>query len=338
MIIEMLSRITTAKLLLMVLFPGAAIHAPGQVISGSVIDSETGGAVGFATVYLSGTTVGTVACENGKFELDLSRYPSLPVTISSMGYTSVTLDEFSTDIALKISLSPLTYDLAEISISARSLKRERRSNLRIFREQFLGRTIYARRCAILNEEDITFNYGSDSDTLKAFGLKPLQVRNEALGYIITFYLENFEFCRINCNALYNGTFTFMEDKSDESSGSLEEGRRNIVYLGSAMHFFRSLWADDLKSQGFSVEDQQGNPLSYEDFVIIDEGHKYLLDQGGLRVYYDGFGVGTRSFLRPLKNRVLFDESGYFDPVSIMLMGEMGKQRVSDMLPLDFVPQ
>jgi hypothetical protein len=333
MVIVIFSGFGKAALLALLIFAGHEIYAPAQVIKGRVVDSESGGAVSFASVYFSGTTVGTVAGEDGKFELDISRYASMPLTISAVGFSSATLEGFSQDKHLEVFLAPLAYDIATVNISTRSLQRERRSNLKIFREQFLGKTVYARRCAILNEEDITFNYGSDSDTLKAFTLKPLVVRNDALGYIITFYLENFKYCRATGNSLYTGTFTFTED---ESSGSLEEGRRNVVYLGSAVHFFRSLWADDLNIQGFSIQDLQGNLLNYEDIVIIDEGHKYLVYQEGFRIYYDGYGIGTRSFLRPLKNRVSFDESGYFDPVAIMLMGEMGKQRVGDLLPLGFV--
>jgi hypothetical protein len=332
----MLFRFNMGKFLLMLLLAWPAIHAPAQVIKGSVVDSKTGEPVSFASVYFNGTTVGTISNENGEFELDISRHSSMPLIVSAVGYSTLTLDEFSSYESLNVSLLPLVYDIDAVTISARSLKRERRSNLRIFREQFLGRTIYARRCEILNEQDLTFNYGFDNDTLVASALNPLQVRNEALGYMITFYLEDFAYCRKTGNALYTGTCTFMDDGIGE--WSLIEGRRMNVYLGSAMHFFRSLWADDLKSQGFSVLDHLGKSITYDDIVIIDGGQKYLVHQEGFRINYDGHGWGTRSFLSILKSPFFFDESGYFDPVAIMLIGEMGKQRVGDMLPLEFVLQ
>ena len=83
------------------------------------------------------------------------------------------------------------FNVLPVDIITRSLERERRANLRVFRNQVPGRTSYARRCEILNEEDITFNYGSDRDTLIAYALKPLQIRNDALGYIIK-YRVSFE--------------------------------------------------------------------------------------------------------------------------------------------------
>jgi hypothetical protein len=88
---------------------------------------------------------------------------------------------------------------------------------------------------------------------------------------------------------------------------------------------------------------ESNSLSFEDLVIIEEGQKYLEYRENLIITYFGYsGTGrvrnTRSFLRLLKDRVSFQESGYFDPVAIILSGEMGKQRVADMLPIGFVPR
>jgi hypothetical protein len=342
MISKMLFRFTLIKLLLILLLGGLAIHAPAQLIRGTVIDSQTDGVVSFASVYFSGTTVGTVADENGEFELDISWHPSMPLTVSAVGYSSVTLDEFSPDEPLTVFLSPKVYEIPTIDISGASLERERRVNLKIFRDEFMGRGIYSNGCEILNEEDITFNYGSDTVTLKAIAFKPLQVQNKALGYIITFHLESFEYCRETGNALYTGKFIFTDDNSGIFR-NIKEARRKNAYLGSAMHFFRSLWDNDLSSQGFRVRDQQGNNLSYEDVVVIEEGQKYLEHSGDLFINYSAnpgseYFIRTISPVRLLKSRVFFDENGYFDPVAIMLTGEMGKQRVADMLPIGFVPR
>jgi hypothetical protein len=279
MINKMLFRFATVKLLLMFLLAGNANFAPAQVIRGTVVDSQTEDVVSFASVYFSGTTIGTVTGEDGKFELDISGQPLLPLTVSAVGYSSVTLDEFSADVPLKIYLTPRVYDIAPIEVSTSSLERERRANLRVFRNEFLGRTSYARRCEILNEHDITFNYGSDGDTLIAYALQPLQIRNNALGYIITFHLDRFEFYRKTSGALYTGTFIFREMAAGIGSMNQIVRRRNNAYHGSVMHFFRSLWADDLTDQEFLVRDQEGNFLSYEDIVFNEDEQKYLRHQG-----------------------------------------------------------
>jgi hypothetical protein len=343
MVNNLLPGLVKVIFLFMALIIASQIDTPAQVIRGSVVDSETGETVSYASVYLSGTTVGTVAGETGEFELDISRYTSLPLTISAVGYSSATLERYSQDKPLKIYLSPRVYNIPTLEISGASLERERRDNLEIFKDQFLGRGIYSKGCEILNEEDITFNYGADSVTLRAIAFKPLQVHNKALGYLITFHLESFEFCRRTGNALYTGKFIFTDHRSRISRGVLER-RRNNSYPGSAMHFFRSLWADELKAEGFRVQDSQGNNLSYEDIVITGNGQKYLEYSGDLFISYTGTNPRTGNFrldrspVRLLKNRVFFAESGYFDPVAIMLTGEMGRHRVGDMLPLDFVPK
>ncbi len=329
-----LSGFATGNLLLILMLVTSSIDARAQVISGWVVDSKSGEAVSFASIYISGTVVGTVTDEKGKFDLNISRHPSMPVTVSAIGYLSVTLDDFSADEPLKISIAPRAYEIPGIDISTRSLERERRANLRVFRNQFLGRTSYARRCEILNEEDITFNYGSDRDTLIAYALKPLQIRNGALGYIITFHLDRFEFYRRTGTVLYTGTFIFRDMAAGGSSGSMSERRRNSAYSGSVMHFFRSLWHNDLTSQGFSVQDEVGNFLSYKDIVVIEGGQKYLRHRGELTVNH----LGTPSYIRFLKYRVSFEESGFYDPVAIILTGEMGRKRVGDVLPFGFVPR
>jgi hypothetical protein len=264
------------------------------------------------------------------------------LSVSAVGYSSVTLEKLMPDESLKVTLSPRTYDIQTIDISTGSLERERQHNLRIFREEFPGRGIYSGSCEILNEEDITFNYGSDSVTLRAIAFKPLKVHNRALGFIITFHLDSFEFCRQSRNALYTGKFVFTDHRSGFSR-NINEMRRNRAYNGSTMHFFRSLWANDLRANGFSVQDYAGNPLGYDDLVIIEEGRKYLACGQDIIINYVSHGKTgnfrlVRSPVHLLKGRVFFDESGYFDPLAIMLTGEMGTHRVSDMLPLEFIPR
>jgi hypothetical protein len=335
MIIKMLSGFATGNLLLLLLFIFSEIDAGGQVINGRIIDRETGDAISFASVYLSGTTVGTISNEEGEFELNISRHPSIPLTVSAIGYYPVTLEQIPPEAFAEIFLSPRAYEITPIHISTRSLERERRNNLRIFRNHFLGMTPLGRRCEILNEEDITFNYGSDRDTLRAYALKPLQIRNAALGYIITFDLDRFEYYRRSETVLYTGTFSFRDLTPGGSYGSLSQRRRNTAYSGSSLHFFQSLWANNLKGQGFSVRDRNGSILGYEDLVVSEDGQKFLWYREDLTVYYPG----KTSYIRfREKNRVFFDKSGYFDPVAIMFTGDMGRTRVGDLLPLGFVPR
>jgi len=319
------------KLKLVFLFVILCATAFNQVIKGTIFDQKTDSVICFATVYFNGTFVGTSSDLNGKFRLNISKNVSMPLTISAVGYYSVTLTDFSTSEPLVIYLKPKTYDLSEAVISSKSLERKRRRNLILFKEEFLGITDNAQECEILNEKDITFNYDSDDDTVKAFALKPILVENKALGYKITYYLDKFEYYKRKEATFFSGNIIFQEDATtEETQKHLAEMRKN-AYLGSRMHFFRALWSNDLKSNGFTVNNSSYQSLLPKEIVIQPYNNKYLSYIENLYVDY-GKSV---SYIHFLKKNVYFDKTGYFDPSGINWKGRMAMQRIADWLPYEY---
>ena len=281
----------------------------------------------------------------------------MPLSVSALGYYSATINSISTTDPLVIYLTPKIFDLNEVVISDRSLARERRSNIKLFKDVFLGTTPNAKSCKILNENDITFNYKSDKDTLRAFASKPLQIENRALGYKITYFLDNFEYDRKNKTFFFKGNIIFNEEKAAEGTQkqSYEQQRINS-YKGSKMHFFRELWADNLKAAGFIVMDPTGKEMVYEKIVVEQNDHKkYLFFKGNLSVIYNPedrnnnrdiyYWKNSPLTYNPedvdlskivfLKNRVLFDSTGYYDGTGIRWEGQMVTQRISDLLPYEY---
>ena len=114
------------KLMLLLLFINFYTTAYNQVIKGTILDEETKNPIMSASIYFNGTYVGTSSDQDGKFELDISKYTTLPLTISSMGYYSVTLIDFSGSVRLVISLTPMVYELEEVIISNKLLKKKER--------------------------------------------------------------------------------------------------------------------------------------------------------------------------------------------------------------------
>ena len=133
------------------------------------MDLNTQVGIDFAAVYFSGTSTGTHTDLTGYFELDISHYKSMPLTISALGYYSVTLSDFSHDKLNFIYLTIRDFELSEVIITA---KNRRRGNLNIFKREFLGTTPIARSCNIENENDVMFIYNPKRDTLKAFSSNP----------------------------------------------------------------------------------------------------------------------------------------------------------------------
>lgn len=321
------------KLLLLLVFINSCTLAFNQVIKGNVLDKKTNSAVMFATVYFNGTFVGTITDEEGRFELDISKYNSMPLTISAVGYYSFTMPEYSTDEPLTIYLTPKVFELNEVVIHDKSLVKQRRANLKVFKDEFLGTTANSSKCEIVNEEDITFNYNSDKDSLIAYALKPLIIDNRALGYKITYYLDKFEYCKKDRSFLYKGNIIYKEDlTSNEKLKETFERKREKAYLGSRMHFFRALWANDLAANGFIIKDSSGKYLSYKDIVVQDIHHnKTLKYTTNFKLYYNL----QLSYLVLRKRMIFFYKNGYFDMSAIYWKEKMAEQRVADLLPYEY---
>lgn len=313
----------------------SCLNTYNQVINGTIYDNLTKDPVSFASIYFNGTFTGTYSDKNGYFELDITGNTSLPLTVSAVGYYSVTLTKFSNDSPLRIYLTPKVYELEEVVVNARSLARKRKVNMILFKDTFLGTTTNAMRCKIMNEDDIRFIYDNDSSILKAFTLKPIIIENMALGYKVTYYLDEFELHTHTGTMFFTGNIIFDEDLSlDEGQKKIFERRRKSTYLGSRMHFFRSLWSDDLNTNGFIIQNSAGANLDYKSIVVQEDSLiKFLVYFEKLYVrYYTTQPATTITFLEAA---VLFDKSGYFDPKAISWEGPMARQRVADWLPYEY---
>jgi len=326
------------KLILLFLLVNPALVAYNQIIKGTVFDKDTEEKIVYAAIYFSGTFVGTYSDKNGNFQIDVSKNSSIPLSVRAIGYNSVTLDSFSTAKPLAIYLASKVYNLNEVVIKGESLARERKLNLEQFKDVFLGTTPNAQKCKILNEKDITFNYETDRDTLRAYASKPLQIENNALGYKITYFLDKFEYDKMNKTFLFKGEILFNKDITNEESLvlSFERKRRN-AYLGSRMHFFRELWADNLKAANFEVQDPSGENLNYKEIVFEkSNNNKHLTYKKSLIITYKSNVV--KSYIVFLKDSVFFDGTGYFDASRISWEGQMAAQRIGDLLPYEYVPE
>jgi len=329
------------KIILLFLLISFFTSAYSQIVKGRILDQKTGNSIGFASVYFNGTLVGTLANQNGYFELDISKFLLMPLTISALGYYSVTLTNFSPDKALSIYLTPKVFELKEVVVSAKAYAKARRGNIKLFKTQFLGQTLNALKCEITNINDITLIYDSDNETLKAFSSKPILIVNNALGYKITYYLDKFEYGKTNNSLILTGNYVFKEDLTNNKiQKQFFEKRRKTTYLGSRMHFFRALWVNDLDSAGFEVKNGGNEKLNYDELVTqIDRSKsidqtKYMKNLNFLYINYLSKWGG--SVIDILKDSVCFDKHGYFDPFGINWDGEMAKPRIADLLPYDYL--
>lgn len=306
-----------------------------QTFKSVVKNQVTGNPISLATIYFNGTTVGTYSDENGLFQLDVTKYRSVPITISAIGYYSITFSDYDIDNPPVFYLTPKVYALGDVTITSKKISgKSRGRNLIIFRKEFLGETLNSYKCEIINEDDILFINKSD-DTLRAFSLKPILVKNKALGYYITYYLDKFEYCKSKRTLTILGTYIFKDELpsvNKSQMGRIEKKRRS-AYLGSRMHFFRSLWASELDKEGFSVFAYDIIKHDYKNLVIQkDSLTKNITCKMKLNVRYKNW---VNSYFSLVKEELYFDKNGYFDPFGIVWEGYMAQQRIGDLLPFEY---
>ncbi len=348
------------KITIIIILIGYFSTVHSQTFRGTVYDRSTDSTLSFAAVYISGTSVGTYSDIHGNFELDISKYHSRPITISLLGYFSVTLSYHNANIMRQIYLTPRIMELKEVIVTV-DRNENRDANLKIFKREFLGETQNGMYCKILNENDIFFAYNSESGILKVFSSKPILIQNNALGYTITYYLDKFIYSYktqersnlLKYHELFEsmtllGTYLFKDDfiTLSESEKRKVEARRRSAYLGSRMHFFRLLYKGNIIQKGkhdiilsdnthtsmpFSISSK--NTIDSNSFVVKkDSLSGYLKNKGELSVKYR-----TRLSTVNIKvDSVYFEKDGYFDPVGVEFSGEMSKQRIGDLLPFEYL--
>jgi hypothetical protein len=306
-----------------------------QIIRGTILDKSSDAKIGYATVYIDGTFVGTNSDQNGNFELDISKYNSMPLTVSALGYNRITITDFEKNVPLVIYLTPKFFELKEVVINSKKYSKERMENLFIFRREFLGDTDNGKSCVIMNEGDISFGHDSSGDTLKAFVQKPLTIINKRLGYTITYFLNKFEYCKQDKYFLYDGSAVFKKDTTARvTQKNAFERRRRYAYIASRMQFFRELWKNDIDNSGFRIINSFNETLSYNDIVITkNDQKKFIYYNGPLIISY--YRRGDASNIKFLKKGVFFDENGYCEPAGILWEGKMSMLRIGDLLPYEY---
>ncbi len=323
------------KLVLLLFLLHLFLFCNAQIIRGTILDQSNGNKIDKATIYINGTSAGTYSDKEGYYELDITKYTSMPLTISALGYYSVTLYDFSREKQFVTYLTPKIFELNEVVINSKKIDRERRANLKIFRDEFLGTTDNASKCVIINENDLIFRYSRDNDTLKVMALKPLEIYNYALGYKITYYLDKFEFSGKDKTFNYTGNIIFNEDLSPEGAKNQAlERKRKYAYQGSRIHFFRALWSNNLEHTGFEIRNSKYEILNCSDILHAgDSLKKYLTYKEELKIYY--YSTYPTSNIKFLKEYVYFDNAGYFDASGIIWEGKLAKQRIGDLLPYEY---
>ena len=231
-------------------------------LKGKIVDVKTGEPLTGVHVFLSGTTTGTATNPKGQYLLQNISEGSYWLIISRIGYKREKINLNISPGEIKIldfKLNPVVYEMPEIFVGDLDKKWEK--NLKWFTELFIGSSETADSVIILNPEVLRFEskwWGK----LTAEALTPLKIENRALGYQITYYLD--EFTHSGSRTKWDGEPVFSEMiPADSMQADYWKRNREKAFNGSLRHFLLSVLQDRVEEQGFRTSIINDNAYKFK---------------------------------------------------------------------------
>jgi hypothetical protein len=238
--------------LIFILCPFIAL-AQNATITGKVVGAASKNPVANASVFLSNATYGTSTNEDGSFTLAGVKPGQYELVVTVVGYEdySQTIQVGSAPLKVNIELTQKVLMLREVVISSPA---DWKKNYEQFRRDFIGTTENSKLCHVVNPHILNLIYHRNKQQLEASGDEFLVVENKALGYRTKFLLKNFVSDAIEHTIQYAGKALFEELPGSVEQKKIWKLKREEAYYGSAQHFYRSLYKDKLKEEGFEAHD------------------------------------------------------------------------------------
>jgi hypothetical protein len=133
-----------------VLLVFSQIQLLGQTkITGTLWDAQSNSPVEYATIYINGTTNGTISDSTGNFKLENVKLPCQMV-VSHISYiTQLVSLNSSIPQSMNLLLTPREIVVDEVKVSDKNL---REKNLLTFKKYFLENDVWGRNAEIKNED------------------------------------------------------------------------------------------------------------------------------------------------------------------------------------------
>ena len=328
-------------------------------ITGTVKDSLST-PIPYATVYLSKTSFGVQANEKGEYLLKIPENGTYELVASCVGYKSnsqiLKVEGINKEISIKLSEQIALVN--EVSIYGKD--RNRPLNYNLFLSCFIGNTTNSPFCTILNPKDLIVYQESEGDNLKAYSVRPLIIKNSSFGYKIIYDLIDFQYNLLTRQYKFSGSYYFQDITKPKKKNTRTMRNRLIAYYGSRMHFMRALFTNTVRQENFEMcnieSDSCGNDtLTYaiqeSELRLAANPEMMTLDfpNGIIIKYFDNhpelFELPYILYPRNHFSKIVFSgqiqlfKNGYYsDGYNISWSGEMGNDRIAEMLPYDFVPK
>lgn len=339
-------------------------------IKGKVFSASSGQPLGKASVFAQNTTLGTLTDEEGEFTLSLPN-GGYDLTVSYSGLETIIKRVSTADAGNVMSfvLNPKQENLDDVVIVASNKVRDGLEKYgQFFRNNFLGQTRNSLESKILNDSILQFYYYKKTNKLKVISPEPLIIENHALGYNISYALDSFVHEYDKELSIYTGNPLFSNMITEDSAQyAAWDAARNFAYQGSMLHFMRSMYDKEAGKNGFEMQtivemnaEEKSipvkniyNALHYvkDDSLALVEIYPNLPRVGILyknakpSTSYSANHPGEPKAFRfsviqfMPDRRITIEENGYYhDQENILTSGYWGWEKVSDLLPYDFIPK
>lgn len=332
-------------------------------ILGKVVDSASGQPMAGASAFCQNTTQGTVSNNEGLFYLRLPN-GGYDLVVSYTGYDKkvmrISNTQSLTDTML-IRLVKTEKSLEEVAVvGTNEVADGWKKYGQFFIDNFIGTTPNAASCQLQNPEVLHFYYSKKKNRLKVRANEDIIVRNYALGYTIRYQLDSFTYEYGTRISQYTGYPLFQE--MDSAANVKEQWVKNRArsYLGSRLHFMRSMSDSTVTDEGFHVEKLDDAPGSTRGVMInnLYDSSLYASDSNGIAVGWKGrYRVSYKSvlpdpkFLKEFKlpantryqvtvldvaDGFVIEENGYFyEQADVVNSGYWAWEKLAELLPYDY---
>lgn len=229
-------------------------QAIAQTLQGKVIAANNKQPIAAASIFLSNTSVGTIANDKGEFTI--ARFPSgrFDVVVSSIGFETqiITINSTQLPELLTVTLQPKAKQLEEVILEPYDANGWYKWG-NFFMENFIGKSAFAAQCNFKNKDALKFRFNKKQNTLKAFADEPLVIENQALGYVLRYELKLFEYDFTKRIFLYQG-YPLFEEMTAKRAGIAKRWAKNReeAYYGSVMHFMRCVYRNKIVEEGYEL--------------------------------------------------------------------------------------
>lgn len=334
------------------------------VVIGKVIDSASRQPLANASAYCQNTTYGTTSNTEGVFGLRLPA-GGYDLVVSYTGYEKRSMRIVSTQSAgdtLVIALTPVEKTLAEVAVVATNEVADGLEKYgKFFTDNFIGTTPNASACVIENPQALHFffTHNKKRHRLKVTSAEDIIVRNNALGYLIRYQLDSFSYDYNTNISQYTGYPFFIEiDTTPEVKAQWVKNRAR-TYLGSRLHFMKSLFDSTVRQQGFVVEKPDAGGTNGSEIKNLYDSSQYVLDSNTVSVNWTGRYRVSYTRVRPdpkflgefhlpansraqvtlldINDGFAVEQNGYFyEQYDVVSTGYWGWKKLAELLPYDYV--